>query len=389
MSQGAGLSQEEQSILAQMEKLMEKDADLYASFPAIMSESYMLQHRQRQPAHTLQHDRRFVSPPPRAPARKDKERTRESDRERKLERERERENAPVVPVKRKRKVPEKEKEDRSIVKKLRGLERDREVASSARERNRASASDRDRSHHYSQQHQQPAHGRSYGPHGPAGHPAQEDGHFFALVKRALDSRETYAEFLKLFNLFTQGFIDRGRLVAESRNFLGDGELMARWKEILGWDEKEVFGGIAGMDAINGIEKREREGRQTAGADRERTVGLAMRADMHAKEGSYRRLPESERHVLCPGRDDMCKSVLNDEWVSHPSWASEDAGSGIREGPMLPQSREAEAKILVDGQMKPFFWPSVSPAKLWYYMKVPPHIMFWSQIGLSCFVVVGV
>ncbi|EIN09044.1 hypothetical protein PUNSTDRAFT_102594 [Punctularia strigosozonata HHB-11173 SS5] len=336
MSQGAGLSQEEQSaILAQMEKLVEKDADLYASFQAIMSESYMLQHGQHQPAHTLQHDRRFVSPPPRAPARKDKERTREADRER------ERENAPVVPVKRKRKVPEKEKErererdvrsesgrDRSVVKKSRGHERDREVASSARERDRASASDRDRSHHYSQQHQQPAHGRSNGPHGPAGHPVQEDGHFFALVKRALDSRETYAEFLKLVNLFTQGFIDRGRLVAESRSFLGDGELMARWKEILGWDEKkEVFGGIAGMGAINGIEKREREGRQTAGADRERTVGLAMRADMHAKEGSYRRLPESERHVLCSGRDDMCKSVLNDEWVSHPSWASEDAGSG--------------------------------------------------------------
>lgn len=28
---------------------------------------------------------------------------------------------------------------------------------------------------------------------------------------------------------------------------------------------------------------------------------------------------------CSGRDDMCRSVLNDEWVTHPTWASEDSG----------------------------------------------------------------
>lgn len=31
----------------------------------------------------------------------------------------------------------------------------------------------------------------------------------------------------------------------------------------------------------------------------------------------------EAHVTCSGRDDMCRSVLNDEWVSHPTWTSED------------------------------------------------------------------
>lgn len=30
-------------------------------------------------------------------------------------------------------------------------------------------------------------------------------------------------------------------------------------------------------------------------------------------------------VTCSGRDEMCRSVLNDEWVSHPTWASEDSG----------------------------------------------------------------
>lgn len=30
-------------------------------------------------------------------------------------------------------------------------------------------------------------------------------------------------------------------------------------------------------------------------------------------------------MACSGRDEMCRSVLNDVWVSHPAWASEDQG----------------------------------------------------------------
>lgn len=33
----------------------------------------------------------------------------------------------------------------------------------------------------------------------------------------------------------------------------------------------------------------------------------------------------EINVICSGRDEMCKSVLNDEWVSQPTFASEDSG----------------------------------------------------------------
>jgi hypothetical protein len=33
----------------------------------------------------------------------------------------------------------------------------------------------------------------------------------------------------------------------------------------------------------------------------------------------------ERLKPCSGRDEMCQSVLNDDWASHPTWASEDSG----------------------------------------------------------------
>jgi len=44
---------------------------------------------------------------------------------------------------------------------------------------------------------------------------------FDRVRRVLDSRETYNEFLKLVNLFTQDIIDTARLVKDSRHFIGE------------------------------------------------------------------------------------------------------------------------------------------------------------------------
>lgn len=35
--------------------------------------------------------------------------------------------------------------------------------------------------------------------------------------------------------------------------------------------------------------------------------------------------EQERLKTCSGRDELCNEVLNDDWASHPTWASEDSG----------------------------------------------------------------
>ncbi|KAJ7158939.1 hypothetical protein C8R46DRAFT_907080 [Mycena filopes] len=152
--------------------------------------------------------------------------------------------------------------------------------------------------------------------------APEDSHahvFFDRVKRALDdNRETYNEFLKLINLFTQDFIDTPRLIRESRNFLGDGELMGMLQEIVAWDErkeKEYW-----MDEQVGLNAWVRPtiiGRNTG--------GRTTKAEQDIQFGSYRKIPAAATNVTCSGRDDMCRAVLNDEWVSHPTWSSEDAG----------------------------------------------------------------
>jgi paired amphipathic helix protein Sin3a len=97
----------------------------------------------------------------------------------------------------------------------------------------------------------------------------------------LDNRDTYNEFLKIVNLFTQDYIDSGRLLKESRNFLGDGELLRQFKEILGWDErKEKESWI--------MEQQQQHGwTRPAIASVQDRLG---RADMNVKSGSYRKLP---------------------------------------------------------------------------------------------------
>ncbi|PCH44684.1 hypothetical protein WOLCODRAFT_123950 [Wolfiporia cocos MD-104 SS10] len=137
----------------------------------------------------------------------------------------------------------------------------------------------------------------------------DETQFFDRVKRALDNRETFNEFLKLVNLFTQDIIDTARLVRESRSFLGDGELMAQFREILGWDERRDR--IAVADDV--------WTRPMVALDR------PSRNQLNLRYGSYRRLPKNEANVICSGRDEMCKSVLNDEWISQPTFASEDTG----------------------------------------------------------------
>ncbi|KAJ7178645.1 hypothetical protein C8R43DRAFT_974110 [Mycena crocata] len=156
---------------------------------------------------------------------------------------------------------------------------------------------------------------------PAVTAVPDDSHahvFFDRVKRALDdNRETYNEFLKLVNLFTQDIIDTARLVRESRNFLGDGELMGMLRDIVGWDERREKEYWMEEQASNSWLRPTIINRNTG--------ARPTKAELDVQFGSYRKLPASEANVTCSGRDEMCRLVLNDEWVSHPTWSSEDAG----------------------------------------------------------------
>ncbi|KAG8219608.1 hypothetical protein J3R82DRAFT_562 [Butyriboletus roseoflavus] len=133
--------------------------------------------------------------------------------------------------------------------------------------------------------------------------------FFERAKRTLESRDTYDEFLKLLTLYSKDIIDAKTLVDLSQVFLGDGDLLAQFKDVLHIDEFH-----SGID--HGPPGSIRTGPPEPLP--------ALPAD-EGEGPSYRKLPESEVNLACSSRDELCRSVLNDAWVSHPTWASEEAG----------------------------------------------------------------
>ncbi|KAL8704550.1 MAG: hypothetical protein Q9201_002285 [Fulgogasparrea decipioides] len=132
----------------------------------------------------------------------------------------------------------------------------------------------------------------------------EELHFFDRVKKFMSNKQTFNEFLKLCNLYTQELIDKNKLMHKASNFIGaSSELMLWLKHFVEYD---------GRDEI--VENRSRLGGDRVVLSKCRGYGP-----------SYRLLPRRERLRVCSGRDEMCQQVLNDQWVSHPTWASEDSG----------------------------------------------------------------
>lgn len=73
--------------------------------------------------------------------------------------------------------------------------------------------------------------------------------FFDRVKKYLDDRTTYTEFLKLLNLFTQEIIDVATLLEKSLLFIGGSdELVGAFRDLVGWDPVRD-GRIVGEDWI--------------------------------------------------------------------------------------------------------------------------------------------
>ncbi|KAG2154574.1 hypothetical protein DEU56DRAFT_769236 [Suillus clintonianus] len=133
--------------------------------------------------------------------------------------------------------------------------------------------------------------------------------FFERAKRTLESKDTYEEFLKLLNMYSKDIINAKTLVNMAQVYLGDGDLLSQFREVVGVDERQ--------DSI-----------EHGPPGSIRTGPPEALSALPAEDGegpSYRRLPESEVHLACSGRDELCRFVLNDEWVSHPTWASEEAG----------------------------------------------------------------
>ncbi|KAK4550250.1 hypothetical protein LTR36_003217 [Oleoguttula mirabilis] len=132
----------------------------------------------------------------------------------------------------------------------------------------------------------------------------EELSFFDRAKKAISNKNTMNEFLKLCNLFSQDLIDGTTLMYRAKAFIGgNAELMNWFQQFVGYDERDII-----------IENKARM-----------PTGRVSLSNCRGLGPSYRLLPKRERQKPCSGRDELCNAVLNDEWASHPTWASEDSG----------------------------------------------------------------
>ncbi|KZO96357.1 hypothetical protein CALVIDRAFT_514676 [Calocera viscosa TUFC12733] len=150
--------------------------------------------------------------------------------------------------------------------------------------------------------------------------------YFDRLKKHINNNGVYAELLKLLNLYTQRMFDMRVLVQRARPFFHEPGSLQYWRdflEVLEVSERDAEGYLSGranaaLDA------------EIIGRDGEKLIHPLERPRLNIDQlkphgPSYRKLPKSEINLECSGRDALCWQVLNDQWISHPTWASEEAG----------------------------------------------------------------
>ena len=136
-------------------------------------------------------------------------------------------------------------------------------------------------------------------------PSQEEIAFFDRVKKFIANKQVFSDFLKLCNLYTTDLLDRHVLVKRAEGYIGsNAELMSWFRRFMSAEEPED---------------------KTIDPKAHMEYGVVNLAHCRSLGPSYRLLPKRERTKPCSGRDPLCNSVLNDDWASHPTWASEDSG----------------------------------------------------------------
>ncbi|KAI7870014.1 hypothetical protein BDF14DRAFT_1950982 [Spinellus fusiger] len=133
----------------------------------------------------------------------------------------------------------------------------------------------------------------------------EEEMLFDRIRKHIGNKPSYEEFLKTLNLYSQQIVDMNTLIDQVEVFLGNNKRLFDWfKTMVGY---EPTGKILD-NVLSAIPKPD---------------------IMHCKNvdisPSYRAVPKSWQNQPCSGRDQLCWEVLNDAYISHPIWASEDSG----------------------------------------------------------------
>lgn len=154
--------------------------------------------------------------------------------------------------------------------------------------------------------------------------------FFDKVRKALRSPEVYDNFLRCLSLFNQEILSKSELLGLTSPFLSKFPELYKWFQNFVGSTATGSGGGVGVGSVGVCSTNVTSGIETipmAAAQRQdRTQGeLAQEIDLSTCKrlgASYCALPKSSEVRKCSGRTPLCKEVLNDVWVSFPTWAED-------------------------------------------------------------------
>ncbi|CAH0550046.1 unnamed protein product [Brassicogethes aeneus] len=137
--------------------------------------------------------------------------------------------------------------------------------------------------------------------------------FFDKVRKAVRSPEVYNNFLRCLALFNQEIVSKSELIQIATPFLGKFPELLRWfREFVGQHQNQEVEAVPYAAAVRGAERPQ--------GDSLLEIDLATAKRLGA---SYCIIPKAQEGLLCSGRSQLDKEVLNDQWVSFPTW-SEDS-----------------------------------------------------------------
>ncbi|XP_018026656.1 paired amphipathic helix protein Sin3a isoform X2 [Hyalella azteca] len=138
--------------------------------------------------------------------------------------------------------------------------------------------------------------------------------FFDKVRKAIRHEETYNNFLRCITLFNEEVVSRTELIQLVQPFLN------KFSDLFKWFKDFVSGTDAeNMNNSDVIPSNVAKPERLAGD----YSGEIDYSTLRRIGASYCALPDEWPQEKCSGRSKMCRDVLNDVWVSFPSW-SEDA-----------------------------------------------------------------
>lgn len=134
--------------------------------------------------------------------------------------------------------------------------------------------------------------------------------FFDKVRKALRSPDVYENFLRCLTLFNQEIVSKSELQTLVTPFL------SRFPDLLKWFQDFLGPPTATTECVP-LASAQRQDRSQSEIATDIDLSTCKRLG-----ASYCALPKSHENVKCSGRTALCKDVLNDTWVSFPTWAED-------------------------------------------------------------------